>query len=800
MITIEPDGCDILLRGRNPDRTRWEKKVSFKPYFLVEAKEGDTVYSRSLEGIPLKQIFVSHPAEVPKKKKDFSKTWEANITYVNRYMIDEIKDIEVEPIRIAYLDIETQIQQSGVNVMKPTSPITAICVYDSFQDKFFQFTWHENPEEILKNLSTETNEYLLYICKSEVEMINMFVTFCKMMDFDLWTAWFGEQFDFPYIINRMKLIGLDSNKLSPYNSVEVNDGKYVESIIRGRILLDLKQAYRHKYTSGKESFSLDYIARYEGIGQKEKYKGNLDDLRRDNFEKYLSYNRQDVRLMVGIDRKCGLISFFDRVRRKAKCTFSDIFSNMRVVDFLLLNYCHQNHLALPTTEHFEGKKESPVGGLVIEPKKGVFKGVAVVDMRSLYPSVIISLNMSSETLGKPGYTVKGVTLKKSDETKYDIDVTFDNTKPGIMATVIKDLFTERVKLKGIMKKMKKEGLGESPEFRDIDGTQYALKELLNSFYGVLGNKYFRLYKKEIAGCITAVSRNTNMWMQKVLKENGYTVLYGDTDSIFLQLKSETPEQQVIEGQEILKKLNHSFSEFARTMGIQNHSLEVEFEKICGSVFFEEGKKKRYAYWKTWEGKLTDEIVVVGFEAKRSNIPQISRDFQKKIFEKILKGSSKTEIYDYVKKFKNKILSGGFTPEEIGYPGGLSKSTWEYGGQGVGVPPWVRGVKYANKYYKANIGVSERYKYIYVKKSPSTLPAHDVIAFRDFMPDGYVINYDEIVKDLVDDKVSRIFTALGWSMEEAEGQKGINQWSVEKPEQMSEPIVVEQKKGLGKWVK
>jgi len=192
MITIEADNSDLILRGRNPDRSRWEKRVKFTPYFYIEDEKGEGV---GLGGEHLTKIIAAHPSMVPQMRSKYSRTWEADITYVNRYMIDSYpEEIPKEELRLCYLDIETNLQQNGVDAIHPDTPITAICCYDNFLNRYFQFTWHPS------KTGEETDTYSLYVCKDEKEMLTKFAAFIYKTDPDLLMAWNGEDFDFPYII------------------------------------------------------------------------------------------------------------------------------------------------------------------------------------------------------------------------------------------------------------------------------------------------------------------------------------------------------------------------------------------------------------------------------------------------------------------------------------------------------------------------------------------------------------------------------------------------------------------------
>ncbi len=764
VLNIEASDAIIHLFGRNNDKTPYHKIIEdFKPYFYIEDEKGDFT---TIDGRKVKKIVCNHPAEVRFLRENYKETFEADIPYTERYLVDCIDKLEEEPIRVCYIDIETSMEKE-IDIGRTTNPILSICCYDNFLNKYIQFAWKEKEEE------RKNEDYSLYVCKNEKDMLNMFVNFIRKTSPDLLTAWFGDNFDFPYLINRMRLLGLFPEKLSPLGEVMIDNDK---PIIRGRSLFDMYWAYRHLIPGEKESHSLNYIAKLEVGEEKEKFSGSIDNLWKNDFEKFLSYNKKDVELLVKIDKKLGIIEYYDEIRRLSKTTFADVFMNSRIVDSYVLDYCHKNNIVLPSKKKLE--HQTIEGALVIEPKKGLHENVLVGDIRSLYPSAIISLNLSPEVMKRCDSV--GKCEKENLACVYEKKVCFDTTKKGIFPIILQQLFNTRQEVKKKMKQLPQ----DSEEYKKLYAKQYSMKVLLNSFYGVLASPKFRLYTREIADCITYFGREVNKWMQEKLKEDGYEVLAGDTDSTFVKLKENEKEKMIEEAKLIQEKINKSFEEFSKRFNLKQHILQLEVEKIYRRLFFsisgvgEKSSKKRYAGKKLYP---TEEVEIVGFYAVRSDSPYISRRFQKDVFVIILEGREKDEVIEYIRKFCKEIRDKKYTPEELALPVGISKNLYSYGKEKggsferIGIPTQIRGALYANKFFNANIKGGDKVKYIWVLSNPPQLPKHDVITFKDVMPEGYVVDYERMVDRIAIMKVDKIFETMGWNIKEIEGQMEIDKW-------------------------
>jgi DNA polymerase elongation subunit (family B) len=165
----------------------------------------------------------------------------------------------------------------------------------------------------------------------------------------------------------------------------------------------------------------------------------------------------------------------------------------------------------------------------------------------------------------------------------------------------------------------------------------------------------------------------------------------------------------------------------------------------------EGVKKKYAGRMIWyDGKEVDKVSIVGFESKRSDNPEIGRKFMEEILKKILYKNAQREIDEYISNFKKEVREGKYEPERLAFPIGITKSLESYANQ-----IHAKAARLANKKFNSGIKVGDKIKYIFVKHPDK------VIAFKTYMPEGYKIDYDMILRRIVDLKIIPLYSSLGW---------------------------------------
>lgn len=556
-----------------------------------------------------------------------------------------------------------------------------------------------------------------------------------------------DHFDLVYLIRRMGKLGIEYGEMSPMWGVYI-DEKFEDVTIKGRVVLDMMKAYmyfRGISNQGRaESYSLEFTAQ-DVLGRgKIEHLESFYDMWVNYPDKLVEYNVRDVVLVNEINRELEIIDFFNSIRSKACTQLKNIYQTTALIDGLLLNRT-KGKMVLPSKNFVGGDKYT--GAYVFEPKPGVYNNILALDVKGMYPNIIKTFNMGYETFNKEG------------SIKITKDIAFDDGI-GLISETIRDLQEERAHYKSIMKKTKDKREWKVAHFR-----QYAVKVLMNSIYGYLGFPKARLYKKEVAFAVTHMGQKLIKWTQKFLIDKGYDIVYGDTDSVYVQSKKNTKVSMLIEGNKLVQEINESYKEFSSSYGAKDCTLEMEFEKVFKSIIFVEkrggngGAKKKYAYIPLWiDGKDVDgSVEYTGFDTVRSDIPRIAREVQKNVIEMILNGGRRQDIENYIVSIDKKIKAKEIPDEEIGFPKGLSSHLEEY----KQANPAVTGALYSNKYLGTRFTKGSKPKWIYVRSVPTGYPPTHVIAYDEFIPEGFTVDYKTLNDKIFKMKLESIFKAAGF---------------------------------------
>ncbi len=782
--------CEYQVENNKPviylfcreGKVRTLKKISsFEPYFYVLKNERnkikglkqDSQIYKSLHGEEVIKLYTVLPSDVPEMRQSYSKTFEADILFPTRYVIDEVDSLEPFETKTMFIDIETN---SHGKVPDPMSAVEEIFCLSCHSDNVYtSFVWREDLTEGTQHqLNGETLVEIRYF-KHEKEMLADFLKYIRVEDPDVLTGWNFSRFDIPYIVNRLKRLGLNYNELSPMNSVYIRDEEIAKGngvIIKGLSILDLYDVYKHMTVQQKgqeESYKLDYIGKKViGIGKNESTE-NIRFLWKNEIDRLLKYNINDCLLTVEIDKKMKLIDFMDEMRRLAFCNIEDCLSAGRTVDSYILRMFH-NKVVFPTKIKHESHTYE--GAIVENNGIGVYKNVVVFDIKSLYPSSIYTLNLSPETISdieKPGYI--------------SIDKVYVLQEPkGIIPQVIGTLFKDRARYKELMKSEE----FESPQYKVYDARQYSIKTLLNAIYGQTAYMNSRIYDVRVAETTAAIGRKILQWNKEFLEELDYHVIYMDTDSNHFILDEEIDIQQI----ELIRwLLNESYSKFAEGLGAKEHIFSVEFEKIYRRAFYGSAKKRYAGAICYKDGKEVDKLETWGLETKRSDASQLTKTIMSTVLDMLLRqDKEKDEIIRYIGNEIDRIRTGNYKFSEIGMPKGITKELHEYGTKmtlgkdghvrsRAGITANIRGAIYAVKVL--GLDLSNKPKMIYIKGLPNHLPARykfahaneaeekivDTLCFdEDFqVPAGTIVDIELMLQKTVRYKLAPIFEALKWPM-------------------------------------
>jgi len=870
--TVEGRGDEefpvVHVFGRTGDNEPVHARVyEFRPYFYAptssvaedrlrqydtitgwEETDGEGEPYESIRGERLTKIFGRTPRDVGQMRDDFDH-YEADILFPNRLLID--KDItsgvrvparelddgslkvhheELRPVeatadpRVNTFDIEVDDRHGFPEDGEQT--IVCLTSHDSYTDEYVVWLY-ESPDGIEGPAALSGYDPIrddadlaadVRVFEEEAAMLDAFIGYIEDTDPDVLTGWNFDDFDAPYLLDRIEELqsfdhdyDLNIDRLSRVDEVWRSDWRGPD--IKGRVVFDLLYAYKRTQFTELESYRLDAVGEQElGVG-KERYTGDIGDLWEQEPERLLEYNLRDVELCVELDREQDIIDFWDEVRTFVGCKLEDATTPGDAVDMYVLHELHGEY-ALPS----KGQQESEdyEGGAVFDPITGVRENVTVLDLKSLYPMCMVTTNASPETKVDPD-VYDGETYRAPNGTH------FRKEPDGVIRSMVDELLTEREE-----KKSQRNSYDpDNPEYERLDRQQAAVKVIMNSLYGVLGWDRFRLYDKEMGAAVTATGREVIDYTDEVVENEGYEVVYGDTDSVMLQLgdigpadldgeaevtdemREKHPEMDddelgliaatIQKGFELEDTINASYDEFAsERLHAEEHRFQIEFEKLYRR-FFQAGKKKRYAGHIVWkEGKHVDSIDITGFEYQRSDIAPITKRVQKDVIDRIVHGEDAENIKSYVGEVIEDYQAGNVDYDDVGIPGGIGKKLDNYDTDTA----QVRGAKYANLLLGTNFQSGSKPKRLYLDRvhadfwdrveaeeglDASTDPLYgefrrdpDVICFEyaDQIPDEFEVDWDKMLDKTLKGPIARILEALDISWDEVKSgqeQTGLGQY-------------------------
>ena len=529
-------------------REKGEKKVAvelFAPYFylpedaqeVAEYKIGRATtrpfrYERgewlNLQGEKLKRVYVEQSTDIYNAKKMWPKTYEADVPYHFRYAVDKIDEMPEYKLRKWYWDMEWQ--QGG----EYHDCITTIVVYDNYDEKYYQWSWF--PKGLEPNITAHSisgksiHEYENYWFSSEKNTIESFISFMTEKDPDMLISWFGNFADVPMLLKRCCALGINPLMLSPIARVEGvkrtskgfeytkgDEGfSSIQQPIGGRITLNLDHAFERQWNDSQRgtlpSLALDYVSSLffvEGKYKETKFADPNEFYRRawlEDTKNYLDYALQDVKLLVKIDETNFCSEAIISLQRLLKAPFDACFfaSHMGSIYFM-----RNAWWKAPTGKKVE-KREEYDGAMIYDPlseqTQGLHLNVAAFDFAGLYPSMMISRNISWETKSEEPteFAVNILTPRDFSEVKHEKMLYYKTDKLGLLPKAVLELKELRNDYKALLKEAKQKG--DEEEAIKWNNNQMAVKRLMASFYGIVAFQGFGWADVSLAASITASAR------------------------------------------------------------------------------------------------------------------------------------------------------------------------------------------------------------------------------------------------------------------------------------------------------
>ena len=440
--------------------------------------------------------------------------------------------------REVFFDIEIEMGGALTEeyIQEAPKPVTSIAWYDKTPDEWVILILDK--KEQIKH--TKGHKEIIP-CKTEEELLGKFIEKFREINPDILVGWNSDYFDIPYLYFRIsRVLGEDfANALSPIDVVkdESSWNRNGWLNIAGVESLDYMKLHKKFSFRDEPSMRLDAIGeKYVGLGKIE-YDGNLDRLFEDDIQKFIKYNFRDVEILKELDEKFEYIGLVKNLSHKGKHNYGEVYANTKTQDGAISAYLLGQNIVPPSRDRNPIFKKGYAGGYLFCPQAGLYKYMFDEDLTSLYPSIIMSLNIGKETLmariidaddrnnrlglndlkerdgdeellienpeRKQTYIKVNKLIQLIEENNFAISangVIFRTDKRSVLATILDKWFDERVEYKGYMKKAYKAGDKEKGAF--WHQRQHTMKILLNSLYGATALGSFRYGNVILSEAIT----------------------------------------------------------------------------------------------------------------------------------------------------------------------------------------------------------------------------------------------------------------------------------------------------------
>ena len=517
----------------------------------------------------------------------------------------------------------------------------------------------------------KSDELTIEIFRSEADLLRAFFDWVQLTDPDVFIGWnvIGFDLDFlakrssalrlPFLIGRSQQEGIVRRPNGPNQTGIAN--------IPGRVVLDGIESLRAAFWTFPD-YSLEAVSQ-KLLGQGKKIAEPTDrvrEIRRLYAEDPIGlahYNIEDSRLVRKIFSTTDLLDFFLERSQLTGLTLGRIGGAVAAFDHLYLPRLHRCGFVAPDTGTIKSCGTSP-GGHILNSKPDLYRFVTLLDFKSLYPSIIRSFAIDPKGLWWPGE---------------DPIPGFDGARFARHGALLPNIVAELGARRDEAKRAHNQPLSQ------------AIKIIMNSFYGVLGTTGCRFMNPQLTSSITRRGHEIIQRSRDLIEASGFSVIYGDTDSLFVSLADIAEETTAIAaGKGLADHLNRWWREtLAREYRVESY-LEVEFEHLFLRFLMptvrgaDIGTKKRYAGMvRTEEGRL--DLVFKGLESVRTDWTELAQQFQRELYRRVF---SEEPFNDYVRDIDHRLLSGEFDDMLI-YRKRLRRTLKEYAGTG---PPHVQAAR------------------------------------------------------------------------------------------------------------
>ena len=823
-------GNYVYFRGIK-DGKRVSQKIPFQPSLFV--RSGKESKYKSLKGENLERIKFSSINEA----KDFVKQYRevsnfpifgnTNYSYqfISKLFPGEI-EFDMSQMKIYTIDIETSTEYGFPDPRTAQEDVLLITIQDFNTKQITSFG--------CKPFLTEQHNVNYILCKDEFDLLRQFVDFIRSGYPDIITGWNVQLFDIAYLSSRIqRVLGERAlQECSPHGVIDQFEVPYAKGRTQlafnwtGISTLDYMDLYKKFSYKTLESYALDFVATEELDKQKVKHNyGSFKEFYTKDWKLFVEYNIVDVELVDQLEVKMKLINLILTMAYDAKCNFMDIYSSVRTWDCIIYNALLKRNIIVHNPPPIDPASDRMImGAFVKEPHPSKYDWVVSYDATSLYPSIMMTFNMSPETLldGQKyladdeksiekliNKEVKTAQLKKDDITMVANGQCFRKDFKGILPELIEYYFGMRQKVKKQMLEAQKRYSETGDEkflehVTSLNSKQMAAKILMNSLYGASGNVYFRFYDIRIAEGITMTGQYIIRYVAKKLneylnKESGTKDVdfsfYSDTDSTYLSLGNYVKKHFEGSKKELAEKIDQ-FCETHLAKIIDNACKDVfEYLNVYQKrivfkreIIADSGvwlAKKRYALnVYNSEGVVYDppKLKVQGMEIVRSSTPASVRSALKESVGIVLTQDEAT-LKEFVRQLEEKWHK--LPHPQIAFPRTVNNVGQYSDSNSIfkkGTPIHVRGALMYNKLIRDKnldkkyqlILEGDKIKFLYLKE-PNPLNTN-VITFQASIPPEFdidkYIDYEKMFEKAFLEPLNSLMQCVNWQIKEQATLEGL----------------------------
>lgn len=675
----------VYLFGRLANGESFLTITHVRPYFYIRAKDLDAAKAvhnfkdidetemRTMQGEPVVKLTLWVPRDVAEWRKRLEDAgipcYEADIPFTQRYLMDlginATIDIQGEHKKGRYVQriyeeptltpVEYQPNVTTVSIDIETSKEHGDLFMISLVTRDKELTL-VNKEEVVA-LPEHAERFA-----TEKDLLERFVDVIREWDPDIITGWNVIDFDLQDLKRRCEQNGvrfiLGRAEWESGLRIESSFLRDSQADIAGRAVLDgihiLKSSFINLEDYKLETAAQEFLGEGKLLTGKSRYE-EIERLYHEDTSALVAYNRKDCRLVLDILEAKQLIQLTVLRSMLTGLIMERVRASIASFDSVYIRAMNRRGLVAPSTRPTE-RGERITGGYVRESKPGVYDEILVLDFKSMYPSVIRTFNIDPIS-----YLPEG----KQERTDEKIIVApngacFTNSD-GLLPTIIQQLWEERDNAK-----RRKDGVAS-----------LAIKVLMNSFFGVLASPNCRFFSLEMGNAITGFARHFIRIAAEKIEERGYTVVYGDTDSVFVETRADDPEGAFAIGTELQEYINTFYREHIEQVYHRTSFMELQAEKVYRKFLLprvrgsEVGAKKRYAGLKWVDGE--ERLDFTGLEFVRRDWTELAKHFQMELLDRIFHDR---EVTGFVKRFVDDVRAGKHDDELI-YRKSIRKDLSEY---------------------------------------------------------------------------------------------------------------------------